>query len=143
MILTQLFINIIHFQLLGDWGKQWYGHFKQTNTARPLSLSTKPRTISPVPTLTTNNSQEISDDELDDLYKDITSNGGYVPKFPPPSTPIPTSTLTPHKDHTPNSTSSSFLGNQKCAAMTRNGLPCRLNANVNSPYCHRHGRNNF
>lgn len=90
--------------------------------------------IEPAPPTTSYMDSDISDTEVNDLYEDISQHNGYVPKFPPPSTPIvPTTaaTLSPHKDMPPND-------HKRCRGVTRAGLPCRLNPNSSSPYCYKH-----
>ena len=116
----------------GNFGVLWYqyrslSHLSSSRTLPPPPPPPPPppMTLAPSPSNSSRNTLEISDDEIDDLYNDISINGGYIPQH----TPFTTSTLT-----------NEFPLNSpvKCAANTRSGLPCRLYANPGSKFCHRH-----
>lgn len=87
--------------------------------------------------------EEISDTELEDLQADtslhsLSYNTGHHTGF---STSYSTGYERRHKTEMPapdNVGGRSFLSTPKCAAVTRNGLSCRLSAMKGDHYCFRH-----
>ena len=119
-------------------GRVVFQHVHGNESRKPLPidppiLSSPPNQSTPAHDHSSVPSVELSDkDELEDLYEDIATNGGYQPV-------IDNATISSDSFlHRRDITSTPLSTNTRCSARTRTGLPCRLQAQTNSAFCHRH-----
>ena len=143
----------LSLSLSANWLCLWYIQLKHQRTAfqhvhgneskKPLPIRSSILSLPATQSTPAHNdsfvpSIELSDkNELKDLYEDIATNGGYQPVIDTTTT-ITTTTPADSFLHRRDIASTPLSTSSRCLARTRTGLPCRLQAQANSAFCHRH-----